>query len=316
MVADVERFNREIIGLTIPDRPTLLSEARGNFRVKHLQEELIETHAAMAEGDMEGIVDGVIDLVYVALGTLVEMGVAAGVAFDEVHAANMAKKRGMTKRPGSLGYDAVKPEGWSPPNLAPYLTVTRDQILAAMALGTDPRVGSRKYKYMRDGVKPNLLVIGHARHGKDTVCEALRATFGFRFTSSSRFCAEQVVMPALARRYGYQTVEECFHDRVNHRQEWYELIRDFNRPDATALARAILRENDVYCGMRHSTELHACRNVGMFDIIIWVDASQRVGPEDGASCTVEPWMADYVLDNNGTPEDLSYNILQLVEQLI
>jgi hypothetical protein len=32
--------------------------------------------------------------------------------------------------------------------------------------------------------KPKLLVIGHGRHGKDTVCEMLRDHYGYTFESS------------------------------------------------------------------------------------------------------------------------------------
>ena len=35
-----------------------------------------------------------------------------------------------------------------------------------------------------------LLVIGHGRHGKDTVCEILRDHYGYTFESSSQFCSK------------------------------------------------------------------------------------------------------------------------------
>ncbi|MNL63682.1 hypothetical protein D3C87_1878370 [compost metagenome] len=54
----------------------------------------------------------------------------------------------------------------------------------------------------------------------------------------------------------------------------------------------------------------------MFDYAIWVDASDRLPPEDASSCTVEPWMADFVLDNNGTLEDLKLNLQQLMGSLL
>ena len=37
---------------------------------------------------------------------------------------------------------------------------------------------------------PKLLVVGHGRHGKDTVCEMLEA-YGYTFQSSSKFCQNQ-----------------------------------------------------------------------------------------------------------------------------
>ena len=50
---------------------------------------------------------------------------------------------------------------------------------------------------------PKLLVIGNARHGKDTVCDILREEFGYSFRSSSDFCAEKFIYAELKDRYGY-----------------------------------------------------------------------------------------------------------------
>lgn len=123
----VERFNREVIGLPIPDEPTRLSEERKIHAFEHLYEEVDEFDTADSLTDE---VDALVDLVYVALGRLVEMGVAPGPVFEEVHLANMRKERGeVTKRPHSLGHDAVKPDDWVAPDLALYLDVTRGDLM-------------------------------------------------------------------------------------------------------------------------------------------------------------------------------------------
>lgn len=157
--------------------------------------------------------------------------------------------------------------------------------------------------------KPKLIIMGHARHGKDTVSEMLRDRYGFSFTSSSEFCAEHVVFPRMTNLYNDHL--ECFADRANHRAEWFEAIRDFNDPDLTALGRAILDKHDMYCGIRNHSEFHALRIAKVFDFAIWVDASRRKDPEPRSSCTVEPWMADFVLDNNGTLDNLAFNLESL-----
>lgn len=157
--------------------------------------------------------------------------------------------------------------------------------------------------------RPKLIVMGHARHGKDTVCEILRDAYGYRFVSSSMFCAEGVVFTHMQDRYA--TAEECFADRHNRRAEWFDRIADYNREDPTALGRAILAEHDIYCGIRNRTEFQAMRNARVFHASVWVDASDRHPSEDRSSCTVEPWMADFVLDNNRTLRDLEKNLASL-----
>ena len=89
-----------------------------DFRLKFLQEELDETKKAVTQKDAEEIVDGLIDLCVVAIGTMDAFGVDAHKAWDAVHEANMAKEPGVkASRPNPLGLpDLVKPEGWEGPS--------------------------------------------------------------------------------------------------------------------------------------------------------------------------------------------------------
>jgi len=49
---------------------------------------------------------------------------------------------------------------------------------------------------------PKLLVIGHGRHGKDTVCEILRDKYGFSFESSSQFCSKLFIFDMVTEQNG------------------------------------------------------------------------------------------------------------------
>ena len=308
MLACVRRFAEEVRGVDVPLEPTMLTNDRKARGVDHLYEEFEEYREADTLWEEA---DALVDLVYVSLGRLVEMGITPGPAFDAVHEANMNKMPGRNAKRPKDGYDAVKPLGWEPPDLEAALSAGLREI---------DELAELKKTAMKFGLK--ILVIGHARHGKDTVCEILQDEYGMAFTSSSLFCAEHVVMPYFRNKaptpayIQYSNVQECFDDRSNHRAEWYEAIRDFNRPDASALGRAIFAENDVYCGLRSKAELNALVNARVADFVIWVDRSDHQPPEDRSSCTVEPWMAHYVLDNNGTPEDLRFNVRQLMGTLL
>jgi len=81
------------------------------FRFAFLNEELTEGTEAMVRGDNEEIVDAMIDLCVVAIGTLDAFGVDAGKAWDQVHKANMAKEVGVkASRPNKLKLpDLIKP---------------------------------------------------------------------------------------------------------------------------------------------------------------------------------------------------------------
>lgn len=157
-------------------------------------------------------------------------------------------------------------------------------------------------------MKPKLLVIGHGRHGKDTVCDILASRYGYSFESSSQFCSKLFIFDMLKDQYGYKNEEECYADRHNHRAEWYNAICDYNVPDPAKLGREIFKEHDIYCGLRNKKEFHAMKNTGVFDYAIWVDRSDFLPPESKDSMSLEQWMADFTIDNNGTLEDLHFNV--------
>ena len=88
------------------------------FRIDFLQEELDETSGALVNTDAEEIVDGLIDLCVVAIGTLDAFGIDPYKAWDEVLKANMQKEVGRkATRPNPLGVpDLVKPDDWEAPS--------------------------------------------------------------------------------------------------------------------------------------------------------------------------------------------------------
>lgn len=89
-----------------------------DFRYKFLKEEMDEIEKAINEGDADGIVDGIIDLMVVSIGTLDAFDVDSYKAWNRVHDANMSKEVGIkASRPNPLGLpDLIKPVGWVAPS--------------------------------------------------------------------------------------------------------------------------------------------------------------------------------------------------------
>lgn len=158
---------------------------------------------------------------------------------------------------------------------------------------------------------PKLLILGNARHGKDTFAEILRDRFGLKFVSSSQAAADIFIYDTLKEKYGYKTPEECFEDRMNHRQEWYEMICDYNKDDRARLAKGILSMADCYVGMRDRDEIVECMKQKLFDIVIWVDASERLPLEDGSSFNIDKTCATIILENNETLEIFERKAIEL-----
>lgn len=87
-----------------------------NFRIDFLQEELDELKKNRK--NPEEIVDALIDLCVVAIGTLDSFEVDAHKAWTAVLRANLAKEVGIKpERPNPLGLpDLIKPAGWKAPS--------------------------------------------------------------------------------------------------------------------------------------------------------------------------------------------------------
>jgi hypothetical protein len=164
---------------------------------------------------------------------------------------------------------------------------------------------------MRTKKNITICVLGHCRHGKDSLAEILQENFGLKFKSSSEAAAEIFIYNELKDKYGYKTPFECFEDRVNHRSEWYDLICDYNSLDKAKLAKGILENADAYVGMRDSGEIKECIKQGLFDLIIWVDASDRLPLEDVSSFNITKSDADIIIDNNGTFEEFKERVIRL-----
>lgn len=128
---DVRDF-QEKFGHLSHYKPTKLTKRKLLERIKFMQEELDEftrgcgitrMHGALTPEDVyydDGGVqdfaeqaDALVDLVYVALGSAVMLGLPWQELWDDVQRANMAKERGISHR-GNL-VDCIKPPGWVPP---------------------------------------------------------------------------------------------------------------------------------------------------------------------------------------------------------
>jgi hypothetical protein len=157
-----------------------------------------------------------------------------------------------------------------------------------------------------------ILIIGHARHGKDTVAGIIGGLTGMRFESSSMAACRIFIFDMLKHKYAYRNVAECFEDRFNHRSEWYELICWYNRNDRARLAKNILAENDIYVGMRDREEIRECIKQGVFDVVVGV-FDPREELEQSDSFNIDVWEeSDIVIMNNSTLDDLEKRVKLLV----
>jgi len=109
---DIKDFH-EKFGLAYEGPPRDLPKNLSSFRIGFIFEELDELIVAETKTE---VLDALVDLTYVVMGTAYLQGFDFGEAWSRVHAANMAKQRGSSAR--SEEYDIIKPPGWAAPDLS------------------------------------------------------------------------------------------------------------------------------------------------------------------------------------------------------
>lgn len=111
---DVRKFHRKF-DMMVHSEPTHLTGRKLAERVVCMREEVQEFEDAARDQDMAKMFDALIDLVYFAKGTAVQMGLPWDEGWEEVQRANMEKVRGVGPRGQKV--DCVKPPGWVPPQI-------------------------------------------------------------------------------------------------------------------------------------------------------------------------------------------------------
>lgn len=101
-------------GHPISNNPIMISKERAKKRYAWMLEEIDEFIEAE---DIVEQADAMIDLIYFALGTLVEMGIKPDELFNVVHNANMSKLWEDGKPHYGTDGKTIKPSTWEDPHL-------------------------------------------------------------------------------------------------------------------------------------------------------------------------------------------------------
>lgn len=112
---EVKKFQKAF-GHPYSDKPTLLTYERALKRYRWMLEEINEFLEASKNQDIVEQADAMIDTMYFALGTLVEMGVKPDKLFYIVQEANMSKLFSDGKPHYNEMGKVIKPDGWQDPH--------------------------------------------------------------------------------------------------------------------------------------------------------------------------------------------------------
>lgn len=149
--------------------------------------------------------------------------------------------------------------------------------------------------------------------GKGTAAAVLKDSTPLRYVGGTSFCARFIVFKEL-RRLGiqYPNVAACYSDRRNHRELWAEIIRDYVRDDPPKRYGHWLIDQDILEGIRRRDELLACKEAGLFDLVIWIE---RPGCDD-PTCEVTADDCDVSILNTGTLSEFYLRVERFGEFLL
>jgi len=149
IISDIDDFHQKF-GFTkrvIGEKPDL---ALLQFRLKFLCEELFEMQTDARKNDLAGVLDALVDLVYVAVGSAWLLNLDFEGAWKLVHAANMAKVRATSDTVSKRGttLDVVKPAGWTAPQISQVLD-QRDNLLLHQAVAPEQNAQIDIFEYLQ-----------------------------------------------------------------------------------------------------------------------------------------------------------------------
>jgi hypothetical protein len=157
LLAQVRQFHDKF-GIPAAKAPSLLHDASVLAACAHLREEVKELEDALLDRDLEGVVDGATDVLYLGVGIFTKLGLDRLVpaCWAEVHRSNMEKVKGpYGAKPHA--HDIIKPEGWVGPRLGEVLRETLPELPKVITL-----CGSTRFKHAFEHWNRKLTLEGHS----------------------------------------------------------------------------------------------------------------------------------------------------------
>lgn len=175
-----------------------------------------------------------------------------------------------------------------------------------------------------------MMILGHGRHGKDDTAALICAYFNLVYKSSSHIAMDEFLYDLISTLIPYESKEQCYDDRYNHRDFWHRAIATLNHVDAAALSKIIFSKAPIYCGIRSRKELLCAAVQKVFNVSIWVDAKDRKPLEPVTSNNIQtppdysssnPDIIEVYIDNNkegleNLRTSVATGLIQLLNDLV
>jgi len=120
---DMVREFMTTFGQKVEEQPTLSDLDTRALRIDLIKEEMFELIEALADEDIVEVADALTDILYVTYGAGHAFGIDLDACFSEVQRSNMSKLGADGKPIYREDGKVMKGEGYSEPNLKPFVGV-------------------------------------------------------------------------------------------------------------------------------------------------------------------------------------------------
>ena len=151
-------------------------------RIIYLNEEMCELLKAIDDEDLSEVGDALVDLVYIAKGSALALGMNWDRMWAEVHRSNMSKEVARTPEQSKRGIvgDVYKPDGWTGPDIAtamqwePKMSVLEEafHIIEGRDQETDRRYGDMEDN-LKDAAQVAAIISGYNLRPRDILASLI-----------------------------------------------------------------------------------------------------------------------------------------------
>lgn len=166
-----------------------------------------------------------------------------------------------------------------------------------------------------------IIVVGHAEHGKDEVASILELELGLMNISATHILVHNIVPQSFLNDIGLSR-EELELNKGQYRKQLFNFVRQYNKSKnrESSFIEYVLSASDIYTGVRAKEELQGAKDrakeLGWNLVVIWVDASKRKPLENKEIMSIEPDMADIIIDNNSDKNTLYKKVIECIKEEI
>ena len=159
-------------------------------------------------------------------------------------------------------------------------------------------------------LSPNIMILGHADHGKTTIAKQVVALKPeIKFIDSSQFAMDSCVLPEAKKLVPDITIDDIKKFKPLMREFMCWAIKKYCVDDRAKLGKDIFEQSDMYVGCRSQDEYQAQIDAGLIDLTFYVKNINKVENDPSMEIGFDPFTM-ILLQNDGKTDRCAEVIIE------